>query len=293
MNGASRNYKKGLLAMGLCYLIWGFQPLYFVIDQKIDTTFLLACRIIWAAVFCLALLLTQRKTAQLAQVFRNRKILLREIPAAVLLFADWAIYLYAVRMGKVMECSMGYYIMPLVMVAFGALIFREKIGAVHYAALIFIVIGIILSAEGFGGFPWVTILLSLCFAVYSALKKSLTIDSIVTTTAEILMMAPLAMLYICISAEDLSAMSFGRLLFTMGSGVITALPMLFFAIGITCLPLSLTGIFQYVSPSLGLICSLIMGETFSREKLISFSFIWIGVIIYSAYELRAGKRRQL
>ncbi len=295
MNGSIQNtdYRRGLPAMAVCYLIWGFQPLYYALDPDIDTFFLLLCRIIWAAAACLLILASQHKLGQLTAVFRNKKKLMREIPASLLLLADWSIYLFAVRFGKIMEVSMGYYIMPLVMILFGALIFREKIRPGHIAALAVVVAGIILSAEGFGGFPVVTLTLSLCFAVYSALKKGLDDDSIVTTTAEILLMLPAALLVLLLFAGRngwLSGITFPRQLFLMGSGLVTALPMVFFAVGVKHIPLSLTGIFQYVSPSIGILCSLILGESFSPEKLVSFGFIWLGVVIYCICEFRISRR---
>lgn len=283
------DYRRGLPAMAGCYLIWGFQPLYYVLDSEVDTFFLLICRIVWASVVCLAILAAQHKLGLLARIFTDKKKLAREIPASVLLLADWSIYLFAVRYGRIMEVSMGYYIMPLVMIFFGAFIFRERIRAGHIAALVSVVIGIILSVEGFGGFPAVTISLSLCFAIYSAIKKGLTDDSIVTTTAEILIMLPAAIIALIIfngTNDWISGVTFTRQMFLMGSGIVTGLPMVFFAIGVRKIPLRLTGIFQYVSPSIGIICSLILGETFSPEKLISFAFIWVGVIIYCIFEFR-------
>lgn len=293
MKQETYNYRKGLLLMLACYSIWGFQPLYFALDRGVDTVFLLACRIVWAAIACVLMLKVRGKLPQLLAALRDKQMMKRIVPASVLLLADWSIYLFAVRSERVMECSMGYYIMPLVMFTFGALIFHEKISWKHFVALAFIVVGIILSAGGFGGFPYVTILLSLCFAVYSALKKSLTLDSAVSTTAEIVLMVPFALIYLVLFGfreNALVGMTLGRQLFAMGSGVVTALPMLLFALGVVCLPLSLTGIFQYISPTLGLICSMILGETFSREKLISFIFIWIGVIIYAVSELRQNRK---
>lgn len=286
------NYKKGLGAMAVCYLIWGFQSLYWALDSGMDTSFLLACRIIWASVCCLVILAIQGKLKALADIFKDKKVLMREIPASLLLFADWAIYLFAVRQGKIMECSMGYYIMPLVMFTFGAVVFKEKITWKHIVILAIVIVGIIISANGFGGFPYVTILLSLCFAVYSALKKSLTIDSIAGTTAEILMMAPLALIYIlvfCRNDSGLLGLTFARQLFLIGSGIVTGLPMVFFAIGVRYLPLTLTGMLQYVSPTLGLVCSLILGESLSTVKLISFGFIWLGMLLYILVEFKGNK----
>ena len=114
------NYKKGISAMLCCFLIWGFQPLYWYLCEGMETFFLLACRIIFAAVCCVLLLKLQGKLPQLKAAFCDKQVLKREIPAAVLLFLDWAIYLWAVQNGRVLECSLGYYIQPLVVFTFGA-----------------------------------------------------------------------------------------------------------------------------------------------------------------------------
>ena len=190
------NYKKGIPTLLLCFFIWGFQPLYWYICGEWDTYFLLACRIIWAAVCCLCILWAQGKLPQLQAVFRDKNILKREIPASVFLLADWGVYLWAVQNGRVLECSLGYYIQPIVVFILGAVIFREKVSWRHIVILAVVVVGIVLSTDGFNGIPYVTILLAVCFAIYAAIKRSLRIDSVVSTSAEIVMMVPLALLFI-------------------------------------------------------------------------------------------------
>lgn len=288
------DYKKGLSALMGCFLLWGFQPLYWYLCAGMDTFFLMAGRIIWAGVFCVLLLWVQGKLPQLWALFRSRQAMKREIPAAVLLFGDWIVYLWAVQNGRVLECSLGYYIQPLVVFAFGALVFREKLSWRHLLILAVVAVGIVLSASGFGGVPYVTIALALMFAVYAAIKKSLTIDSIVSTTAEILMMAPVALLFVLLCRmgdNGLGGLTLSRQLLVMGSGVVTAAPMLLYAIGVRRLPLMTTGICQYLSPTLGILCGLIMGESLSREKLISFAFIWVGVLLYTLNSLYEERRR--
>ncbi len=288
------DYKKGLSALMGCFLLWGFQPLYWYLCAGMDTFFLMAGRIIWAGVFCVLLLWAQGKLPQLWALFRSRQAMKREIPAAALLFGDWIVYLWAVQNGRVLECSLGYYIQPLVVFAFGALVFREKLSWRHLLILAVVAVGIVLSASGFGGVPYVTIALALMFAVYAAIKKSLTIDSIVSTTAEILMMAPVALLFVLLCRmgdNGLGGLTLTRQLLVMGSGVVTAAPMLLYAIGVRQLPLMTTGICQYLSPTLGILCGTIMGESLSREKLISFAFIWVGVLLYTLNSLYEERRR--
>ena len=293
------NYKKGLSAFLVCFLIWGFQPLYWYICGQWDTFFMLACRIIWAAVCCLCILWIQGKLPQLWAVFRDRQSLKREIPAAVFLLADWGVYLWAVQNGRVLECSLGYHIQPIVVFTFGAVIFREKVSWRHIAILALGIVGIVRSTDGFGGIPYVTITLAVCFAIYAAIKKSLVIDSVVSTTAEILIMVPAALLFILffrMGDTGMASITPLRQLMLLGAGVVTGLPMVLYSVGVKYLPLTTAGFCQYLSPTLGIICGMIMGEFLTPEKLRSFYFIWAGVILYclnTIFEERKAAKKQI
>lgn len=290
------NYKKGIPTLLLCFFIWGFQPLYWYICGEWDTYFLLACRIIWAAVCCLCILWVQGKLPQLLAVFRDKNILKREIPASVFLLADWGVYLWAVQNGRVLECSLGYYIQPIVVFILGAVIFREKVSWRHIVILAVVVVGIVLSTDGFNGIPYVTILLAVCFAIYAAIKRSLRIDSVVSTSAEIVMMVPLALLFILLfrmGDTGMASITPLRQLMLLGAGVVTAMPMVLYSVGVKYLPLMTAGFCQYLSPTLAIVCGMIMGEYLTAEKLRSFYFIWAGVLLYclnTVYEERKKAR---
>lgn len=290
------NYKKGIPTLLLCFFIWGFQPLYWYICGEWDTYFLLACRIIWAAVCCLCILWAQGKLPQLLAVFRDKNILKREIPASVFLLADWGVYLWAVQNGRVLECSLGYYIQPIVVFVLGAVIFREKVSWRHIVILAVVVVGIVLSTDGFNGIPYVTILLAVSFAIYAAIKRSLRIDSVVSTSAEIVMMVPLALLFILffrMGDTGMASITPLRQLMLLGAGVVTAMPMVLYSVGVKYLPLMTAGFCQYLSPTLAIVCGMIMGEYLTAEKLRSFYFIWAGVLLYclnTVYEERKKAR---
>lgn len=290
------NYKKGIPTLLLCFFIWGFQPLYWYICGEWDTYFLLACRIIWAAVCCLCILWAQGKLPQLLAVFRDKDILKREIPASVFLLADWGVYLWAVQNGRVLECSLGYYIQPIVVFILGAVIFREKVSWRHIVILAVVVVGIVLSTDGFNGIPYVTILLAVCFAIYAAIKRSLRIDSVVSTSAEIVMMVPLALLFILffrMGDTGMASITPLRQMMLLGAGVVTAMPMVLYSVGVKYLPLMTAGFCQYLSPTLAIVCGMIMGEYLTAEKLRSFYFIWAGVFLYclnTVYEERKKTR---
>ena len=289
------DYKKGLSAMAVCYLIWGFQPLYFALCSEIETFFLMACRIIWAAAGSLLILRIQGKIPLLKAAFHDKTVLRREIPATLFILIDWVVYLWAVQNGRVMECSLGYYIQPLVVFMFGALIFKEKISWRHIVILVIVVIGIVLSVRGFHGIPFVSITLALSFAIYAAIKKSLTIDSVVSTTMEMLMMVPLALVFILffrMGENGIGALTALRQVLLIGCGVVTCVPMLSYAIGVRHLPMMSIGICQYLSPTLAIICGMIMGEGLTKEKLVSFLFIWTGVILYTLNTFYEEKQRK-
>ena len=290
------NYKKGIPTLLLCFFISGFQPLYWYICGEWDTYFLLACRIIWAAVCCLCILWAQGKLPQLLAVFRDKNILKREIPASVFLLADWGVYLWAVQNGRVLECSLGYYIQPIVVFILGAVIFREKVSWRHIVILAVVVVGIVLSTDGFNGIPYVTILLAVSFAIYAAIKRSLRVDSVVSTSAEIVMMVPLALLFILffrMGDTGMASITPLRQLMLLGAGVVTAMPMVLYSVGVKYLPLMTAGFCQYLSPTLAIVCGMIMGEYLTAEKLRSFYFIWAGVLLYclnTVYEERKKAR---
>ena len=290
------NYKKGIPTLLLCFFIWGFQPLYWYICGEWDTYFLLACRIIWAAVCCLCILWAQGKLPQLLEVFLDKNILKREIPASIFLLADWGVYLWAVQNGRVLECSLGYYIQPIVVFILGAVIFREKVSWRHIVILAVVVVGIVLSTDGFNGIPYVTILLAVCFAIYAAIKRSLRIDSVVSTSAEIVMMVPLALLFILffrMGDTGMASITPLRQLMLLGAGVVTAMPMVLYSVGVKYLPLMTAGFCQYLSPTLAIVCGMVMGEYLTAEKLRSFYFIWAGVLLYclnTVYEERKKAR---
>ena len=290
----SRTVRAGFLSIVACYCLWGLQPLYWNLDHTFDSMFVMASRAVTAGLFCLLLLAVQGKLGQLKAAFCDPKILAREIPAALFLFGDWFVFIWAVQHRQVLECSVGYFIQPLVVFTFGALLFREKCRTYHFAALLFMVAGILVSTLALGALPWVTVSLALMFAFYAAIKKSLRIDSIVSTSCEILLMAPFLLAYLLIFRRGpggLAELNLPRTLFLLGGGVITGLPMLLYSIGVKQLRLMTASIGQYISPTLGLLCSLILREEITREKLISLGFIWVGILIYAGFTIRDELRK--
>ena len=286
--------RAGLVPIVICYCLWDFQPLYWHLDDTFDSLFLMASRAVAAGLFCLVLLAVQGKLGQLKAVFSDRKLLAREIPAALFLFGDWFVFIWAMQHAQVLECSVGYYIQPLVVFTLGALLFHEECRPYHFVALGFMAAGIVVSTLALGALPWVTVSLALMFAVYAAIKKSLQIDPMVSTTCEILLMAPFLLAYLLLfrrGSGGLAELDFPRTLFLLGGGIVTGLPMLLYSRGVKHLKLMTASVGQYISPTLGVLCSLILREEITREKLISLAFIWAGILIYAGCTIRELKQK--
>ncbi len=282
--GSSRS---GLLLMLACCTIWGLQPLYWRLCAGMDTIFLMACRAVFGSALLLLLLKLMGKLPMLWAAMGDKEIMKREVPAAVFLFGDWFVYLWAVQNGRVMECSLGYYIMPLVVFVFGACIFKERFTKRHILVLLIVVAGIIISGGSFGSFPAVAVSLSLMFAIYAAIKKSLTMDYEISTTLEIILLTPLAVLASVLYGDpSTAALNVTNLLLLIGAGLVTAGPMLLYALSVKKLPLMTVGILGYLSPTLAIVCSLILGESLTPRKLLSFAVIWLGIAVYMLSEKR-------
>lgn len=233
---------------------------------------------------------------ELAAVLRDRYAMLHLIPAAVFLFGDWALYIVAVRAGRILDVSLAYYLNPLLNFAVGMLFFREKCGPAHYAALALAAAGVAVSAIGFHTFPWMAVAIAVNWMCYSVVKKHANAPAVGSFAVEMLMLLPLAMVFLAglrSGANGLGTISVGNQLFWIGAGVVTALPMLLFSRSVTRLPLVVLSLIQFLSPTLNVVCGLLTGETISGAKLVSFLFIWAGLLVFAAAELRAARRESL
>ena len=191
--------QKDYLLTVICYVVWGFQPLYYMIKPDTDTMFLLMSRIIWAGIFVTSIVLLQGRGRVIIETFKKKDLMLKHIvPAAVFNFTDWGVYMWAVMNGHVLAASMAYYIAPLAVCYFGVIFYREKMTWQMGAASAIIVAGVLFAGDGFGSSPLVIIILMFCFAAYAAFMKGVKEDSPLCTSVMMILAAPVALLYIAI-----------------------------------------------------------------------------------------------
>ncbi len=286
---ATVEVKPGIDKLGLVYALsgyaaWGFFPLYWRLLAHVDALQILSCRI----VFSLALvwvILSIRGKAAWPLLLKERKVFFSLLFSALLIGINWGLYIWAVNSGHTVEASLGYYINPLVSVALGLIFFRERLTALQWVAVAFALCGVILAGIRAGGIPWISLALALSFGLYGLAKKRLALDSLSALAAETLMLAPLALVLLGFRgfqenlALFLNAQTAALLIL---AGLVTALPLLWFAQGARRLPLSTLGFTQYISPSIQLCIGIfVFKESFSTAQLLAFSLVWLGLALYS------------
>ncbi|TRZ37289.1 EamA family transporter RarD [Niallia circulans] len=282
--------KTGILYAVFAYLIWGLFPIYWKNLQGVGADEILANRVLWSFVFMVLLVTITRKWKKLGQVLysfkTNKKQGFMLFIASVLVSCNWFIYIWAVNANQIIETSLGYYINPLVSVMLGMFVLKEKLTKVQYVSVGLAAIGVLILTISHGSFPWIALSLAFTFGLYGLAKKLISIDSEIGLTLETMFITPIALLYIVYlfvkGDHAFLAGSSGMDVLLMISGVLTAIPLLFFAKGAQRIPLSMLGFIQYMTPTLTLILGVfVYDEPFTSTHLLSFVFIWSALTLYS------------
>lgn len=283
----STQLRIGIVYAAAAYVMWGLLPLYWKLLKSVPPEQILAHRIVWSFLFALVLLVVWKRGGAFRQALSNRKTLLAVSVCGMLISGNWFIYIWAVNHDHIVETSLGYYINPLFSVLLAMLVLKERMNIWQQAALILAACGVAVLAVQYGKIPWVALALAFSFGLYGLAKKLLaSIDSTVGLALETLAVTPVALGYI-LFAETNGTGVVGQtspllLLLLTGGGIVTALPLLWFAQGSKTVPLSTMGFVQYISPTITLALGVLLyHEPFTTVHLVSFSFIWSGLALYS------------
>jgi chloramphenicol-sensitive protein RarD len=233
-----------------------------------------------------AVVLLSNKWSDLKLVFSDLRRLGLVFLCGLLISVNWYIYIYAVNTDQVIEASMGYYMNPLVMVLLGVTVFKERLNRWQISAIVLAALGVIIVTVQYGRVPWIALVLACSFATYGLVKKMVAVDSIIGLTTETLIVMPLAFFFI-LKLETGGVGTFVSAPFTLslilaGSGIVTAIPLLLYARGIEKTTFSMIGFLQYIAPSINLFLGIfVFREQFTLSHLISFCFIWAGLLIFT------------
>ena len=294
----SPTLRLGFLCCLGCYTIWGGLPLYFRALDHIQPMEMLAHRIIWSVPTGLILIIIARNWSQLRAALTKQHLFWLSI-SAILIGANWLIYIWAVGQERVMEASLGYYINPLVNVLIGALFFAERLRPAQWVAVGLATIGVAIMTSALGYLPWVALVLCLTFAFYSVIRKQVQVDSRAGFVVEAALLAPLAMIWLGWFVAQPNGRLMGEggwdIVMLLAAGPITAVPLILFAIAAKRLRLSTMGMMQYIGPTLQFLISvLVFKEAFGLTHALAFAFIWTALIVFTIDSLLGeAKARRL
>lgn len=287
----------GLLSTLACYILWGLLPLYWHILEDLDSIFILCNRIVWSAVFTIAILLITKKFSEVKAVFRDKKKMRYMIPAAISITINWGVYIWAVNAGHLLDSSLGYYMNPLVVFAIGIALFHETSGVVDWIALALATIGVMIATIAYGAFPWIAVVLALSFGLYGTFKKLAGVGGITSIAVETIMITPFALAFLLFSPASAASIAQLTPLTTtllVLTGIVTASPLILFTFGVNRLPLSTVGFLQYSSPTLQMLIGvLVFHEVLTQDRIIAFAFIAAALVLYTIGMVQRARKSRL
>jgi chloramphenicol-sensitive protein RarD len=278
--------KKGVFSAIAAYTLWGVFPIYINWLRGVAPFEILTHRILWAALLLGGVLTLKRDWSWLKPVLSNRRRLLSFWIAALLISTNWFTYIWAVNNGHVVDASLGYFINPLINVLLGVLFLSEKLRSGQWAAMLIAGFGVMYLTIHFGSIPWIALTLAITFGFYGLLKKISSLDALHGLSLETALISLPALGYLVIM-ESRGQAAFGQqgatiTILLMFAGVMTAVPLLFYAMGAQSIPLYMMGILQYITPSFQFFLGILyFHEPFSPDRLVGYMIIWSALGVYT------------
>lgn len=293
----SSDARRGLLAVIGAFFIWGGLPLYLRPLHGINALQIMSHRLVWCCLFVLGWLAARGALGSVRAALVNPATGLRLCASALLVSANWLIYVWAVGHDQVLEGSLGYFINPLVNVLFGVLLLSERLNRVQWTAVAFAAAGVAYLTWLSGAPPWIALSLALSFSGYGLIRKTVAVDAVTGLGAETLLLSPLGLGYL-IWSELHGHGVFGHAgRFIDGwlalGGLVTAVPLALFAYGARRIPYSTVGVCQYLGPTLQLLTGvLLFREPFTLARAGGFILIWTALVMYAGDGLLRGQRER-
>lgn len=299
---ATTTASSGFIYAMLAYGSWGLFPIYWKLFGNTPAIEVLSHRMIWSMAFVLGLLWIQKRLPELAAVRRSPAALRLLIVGALLLAANWGLYIYGVNTDRVVETSLGYFINPLLTVVLGMVVLKERLNRFQWAAVAIAVVGVGNFIWAFGQVPWIAVGLALSFGFYGLARKLVAmakhgrepIAPMVGLAVETLVIAPLMLLMVVYwgaTGTGVFGTSWVITLACMGAGVVTSMPLLWFNNATKRLPLSTMGLCQYIAPSLQLMLGVfVYHEPFTHIHAVTFGCIWTALALYAANSWLLSRR---
>ncbi|WP_424986783.1 EamA family transporter RarD [Microbulbifer sp. S227A] len=284
---------KGILAMIGAAGIWGISPIYYKLLAHIPAAEVMAHRTAWSLVFFAGLLAVQGRLGEIRKVMRVPRRLALIMLASLMVSTNWFLFIYATQVNRTTETSLGYYIYPLVAVLVGRFAFGERLGLAQWLSVVLATAAVAVLALGLGALPWISLTLAGTFALYGIIKKLLPVGPIVSVTCEVLIAVPVMLavaVWLYLQGKIDPSYTPLDLALLVGSGPITAFPLILFTIAARRVPMATVGLLQYLNPTLQFLCAVVLfGEIFTPYHQVAFPMIWAALAIYSVATLRQDR----
>lgn len=280
------NPRRGYLLGLLAYSVWGLFPLYFKTLDGIPAPEVIVHRIIWSALFSVALLMLWRHRGWWQQLYSHPKRFLVLAASGALIACNWLIYVWAVHYDRMVEASLGYYINPLVNVLLAMLFLRERLRRLQWLAIALAAFGVGLQVWSLGQAPWISLALACSFGFYGLIRKQVSVAALPGLAVETWMLVPMALAWLWLNPQAISMQNdfigSTQMLWLAAAGPVTLLPLLCFNEAAKNLPYASLAFLQYITPTvLLLLAVLLFKEPFAPQSFIFFGFIWAALAVYS------------
>jgi chloramphenicol-sensitive protein RarD len=288
--------RRGTIFGFLAYGIWGLFPLYFAALAPSGAFEVLAHRILWTLAVCAVVLLAVRDLSWVRPLLANRRLLGGIAIAAVLISANWVIYVLAVLTERTYEAALGYFLNPIVTVGLGVLVLGERLRRLQWAAVAVGAVASVYLAVAGGVVPWIPLVLAFSFGLYGLTKKKVgaSLEAMHSLAAETAVLAPVAVVVLLVlsaqGATTFTGHGAGHTSLLVLSGIVTAVPLLLFAAAARRIPLVTVGLIQFITPVLQLIVGVtILGEHVSGRLWVGFGIVWVALVLLSIDSLRTAR----
>ncbi|WP_061963458.1 EamA family transporter RarD [Demequina aurantiaca] len=297
--------KPGLLYGAGAYLMWGLFPLLMAALKPASALEITANRAVWSLVVCLIFVAFMRSWRQLRVALSNRRVVLTLAAAGGFVAVNWLLYVYAIVSDHVNSASLGYYINPLFTVALGVIVLGERLRRLQMVAIAIGLLAVIVIGVGLGEFPWISLALATSFGIYGLIKKRVgaEVDAVTGLTVETMVLFPVAVIGLWIMAAN-DGLTFGQRgaeglglshdLLMVSTGLFTAGALILFAAGARRQPLYVTGLLQYIAPTMMFILAVWhFNEPMPPSRWAGFALIWVALIVLTVDGFRSQSRRKI
>ena len=293
MAGKRSEYSLGLLFGFSSYIIWGLFPLYWPLLEPANPLEIVSHRAVWTLVFCLIVLALSKQIRTTLVVMKNPKTMAALLLSTILVSINWITYIWAVNNGHVVEAALGYYINPLIIIAFGVILLREKMRPLQWVAVAIAAVGVLVLTIDYGRLPWVAISLALSWGSYGLVKKKLNLGALEGLAIETLIsFIPYVGYLIFLGNQGTGQFGHDPLLtiLLISAGAVTAIPLLLFNGSTTRLPYSTIGLLQYITPTIQFSIGVwLRHEDMPTARWIGFIVIWFALAALATDLVRSSR----